>query len=319
MENIFDELAVHGLREKFKGEASDFTPWLTRNLDKLSDAIGMNISNPEREQRLETMKVDIVAEAGDNGGDKIIIENQFGDSNHDHLGKLLCYAAYTGAQYAVWIVERAREEHIKAVEMLNEANDLPCGFYLVEAVVYTIGDSKPAIAFNVVCKPAEVREKQQQQQKTPAQVVLYEFWEKFLEYVKKNSKHPFADRKPLHQNWLDVSSGTSAIHYEFFMRKGKATVSVLCDGATKEQNKRNFRLLESEQKEIEEKLGFRPLWCEMEDNKLSKISISTHEFGGYEKDKEKEWPQLFAWMLEKYEKFAEVFSPFTSKIKGATL
>jgi hypothetical protein len=40
-----------------------------------------------------------------------VIENQFGRSDHDHLGKLVTCLAAFGAKSAVWIVVEARGEH----------------------------------------------------------------------------------------------------------------------------------------------------------------------------------------------------------------
>jgi len=54
--------------------------------------------------------VDLLAE-GPNG-DYVIIENQFGKSDHDHLGKLLTYLANLEAKTAVWICEDPQPEHV---------------------------------------------------------------------------------------------------------------------------------------------------------------------------------------------------------------
>lgn len=110
-----ERINIHSLKEVFEGEATGFTPWLTKNIGVLADKLGLNLSEPEKEHKLETMKVDIVAKAGDDGEKNVIIENQFGDSDSDHLGKVITYAAHHRADYAIWIVEKAREEHISAI------------------------------------------------------------------------------------------------------------------------------------------------------------------------------------------------------------
>lgn len=38
-----------------------------KNIGVLADKLGLNLSEPEKEHKLETMKVDIVAKAGDDG------------------------------------------------------------------------------------------------------------------------------------------------------------------------------------------------------------------------------------------------------------
>lgn len=50
-----------------------------------------------------------------------MIENQLERSNHDHLGKLITYTAFTEARYAVWIVAEPRAEHVRAITWLNES------------------------------------------------------------------------------------------------------------------------------------------------------------------------------------------------------
>lgn len=55
--------------------------------------------------------------ARDSGsGDPVVIENQLGKTNHDHLGKAITYAAALGASTVVWIAPDFTEEHRKAVE-----------------------------------------------------------------------------------------------------------------------------------------------------------------------------------------------------------
>ena len=62
------------LREVWKHEALSFTIWLRDNIDVLSDALNLSLSNPEREQAAGDFSVDLVAE--DESGDPVIVENQ---------------------------------------------------------------------------------------------------------------------------------------------------------------------------------------------------------------------------------------------------
>ena len=74
-----------------------------------------------------SFNVDIYAqEAGT--GRKVIIENQLEDTNHDHLGKVITYAAGKGAEVVIWVVARARDEHRQAIEWLNQHTDSDFGF-----------------------------------------------------------------------------------------------------------------------------------------------------------------------------------------------
>ena len=80
------------LREVWPHEALDFTPWLAENIELLSNAIGIDIAVKEIEDPVGSFNVDIYGY--EIGTDKpFIIENQLENTNHDHLGKLITYAA----------------------------------------------------------------------------------------------------------------------------------------------------------------------------------------------------------------------------------
>lgn len=88
------------LREVWRHEALDFTTWLEGNVDVLNDVLDITLSGPEREQSAGSFSVDLVAE--DESGNPVIIENQFGKSDHDHLGKLITYLTAIDAKAAIW-------------------------------------------------------------------------------------------------------------------------------------------------------------------------------------------------------------------------
>src|SRR5690606_14945493 len=53
----------------------------------------------------------------------VLIENQRGPSDHDHLGKLLTYASGLKARNLIWIAESFNEEHLSAIRWLNQRSD----------------------------------------------------------------------------------------------------------------------------------------------------------------------------------------------------
>ena len=50
------------IKDIWKTEDRDFTPWLVENIARLNEDLGFNIQDPQKENRLENFIVDIVGE-----------------------------------------------------------------------------------------------------------------------------------------------------------------------------------------------------------------------------------------------------------------
>lgn len=84
------------LRHALPNEAAHFTPWLAENLGFLADALGLEELDLMRtESAVDAYRLDLLATGTDASGEPIdvVVENQYGRSDHDHLGKLVTYAA----------------------------------------------------------------------------------------------------------------------------------------------------------------------------------------------------------------------------------
>ena len=88
-----------------------------------------------------------------NDGTPVVVENQLEATNHDHLGKLLTYAAHLDARVLVWIAKSFTDEHRAALDWLNEVSRTGTRFFGLEIELWQIGDSMPAPKFNVVARP----------------------------------------------------------------------------------------------------------------------------------------------------------------------
>ena len=76
------------LRDIWPGEATHFTPWLAKNLDHLGKSLDMDLQLEATEVAAGDFSADIVAR--DLSTNRlVIIENQYGITDHRHLGQLL--------------------------------------------------------------------------------------------------------------------------------------------------------------------------------------------------------------------------------------
>lgn len=69
-------------------EAHDFTPWLFHNGDHLADALGIELELDAIAHPVGGYRLDIIGRDLTNGAD-LMVENQFGVTDHGHLGQVL--------------------------------------------------------------------------------------------------------------------------------------------------------------------------------------------------------------------------------------
>ena len=132
---------------------TDFSAWLAGpdGLALLGETLGMELDEAETEKEVGRFSADVVCLDVD--GVVVVVENQFGKTDHDHLGKLLTYSAGLKSTTLVWVVLEFVEEHRAALDWLNEHTARDVRFFGLELEVWKIGNSAPAPKFNVVSKP----------------------------------------------------------------------------------------------------------------------------------------------------------------------
>lgn len=213
---VLEKVAV---REAWPGEASDFTPWLSeaKNLSSLGHEIGIQLELKQIEYYVGSYRADILAKRV-GSDDLIVIENQFGRTDHGHLGQLLTYAAGVGgeggARTVVWIAERFSEPHRATLDWLNKCTEPGIGFFGVELQLWRIGDSPSAVKFNVISRPNNWQKKVTHETSGPSETErLYSsFWENFLSFcVQENSTLPLP-KSPPDKWWLPMSIGRDGFH-----------------------------------------------------------------------------------------------------------
>ncbi len=296
------------IREIWQHEAHDFTPWLANNLDKLGEAIGMDLELIEQEAGVGNFALDILAK--DLGtGHLVIIENQYGSTNHDHLGKLLTYAAGFDAAKIIWISETVRDEHRQTLEWLNQRTDSETQFFGIEIEVIRIDDSKPAFSFNTVVFPNEWRKskkdglKASRKEKSEA---YRQFFQALIDELR--TKHAFTKAKIAQgQNWYFFPTGITGISYgTSFAQGGRIRVDLYIDAGDAEQNKRLFDHLYDQKNKIEAEIGEPLAWERLDDRRASRIAI--YRDGSI--DDTEELDEIREWAIRMLLKFRAVFSGY---------
>ena len=105
------------LRDIWRTEAMDFTPWLAQseNLALLGEALGMELEIEAQERNVGPFRADILCKDALDGS-WVLIENQLEHTDHTHLGQLLTYAAGLHAATIVWVAGRFTDEHRAALD-----------------------------------------------------------------------------------------------------------------------------------------------------------------------------------------------------------
>lgn len=298
---------ITDLRAIWTHEAQDFTPWLSQeeNIALLADAVGLDITVDETESAVGDFNVDIFAtETGTER--KIIIENQLEDTNHDHLGKLITYAAGKTADVIIWVVKRAREEHRAAIEWLNNHTDERIGFFLCEIKLYRIGGSAPAVKFEVIEKPNNwTKEARKNDTISERQQQKYDYWAAFQEYAFQQPMFAksFKRRKPSKDHWLNFSIGSSACHIAVSQIQKRNALDVELYIS---EDKSLYHTLLEHRKEIETEAGLSFDWRELPERKASRILIERN----VSLDSKEEWNTQFDWIIEVMLSMKKVFKKY---------
>ncbi len=296
------------IRKLWNHEQYDFSEWLSKaeNLELLNEAIGLTLSEVEKEVYVGSYRCDLVG-TDETTGDKVIIENQLEMSNHDHLGKIITYASGLDAKVVVWIVKEAREEHRSAIEWLNNNTPEKLSFFLIEIHAYQIGDSLCAPKFEVVEKPNGFIKNAKTQSGSgdynKSQGERIEFWTRFNEMLVERGK-PFNVRKPTTDHWYDIAIGTSEAHVSLTLvnKDGCVGVELYIN-----DNKDLFDKLYAQKDEIEKKLGLDPEWQRLDGKKAARI---LYRMPGLNFDDHSNYDSLMNEMIDKAVLFSTVFKKY---------
>ena len=302
------------LREAWKHEAGDFTPWLAEadNLDALAQALGLSeLEAVATEHYVGDFKLDILCTDGDQ---QVIIENQLAETDHKHLGQVLAYAAGVGARKVIWVAESFRPEHVAAVRFLNENTTDDLSFFGVQVELWRIGNSPLAPKFEVVVKPDNWAKAGREQARaaasaSPTKQLQLNFWTALVERLAKTAPH-IRPQNPRPQHWLNNSIGRSGfgLNITANTRDERLGVELWMPG---ERAKQHFANLSSLKAEIEAKLGFQLDWQELPEAKGCRIATW---YPDASIEDEGRWGEYLDWLTQRLLKMDQVLRPIVKSL-----
>ena len=300
------------LREAWRDEARDFTPWLAQesNLKLLSEALGIELELKSQEEPVGPFSADILCQTGD--GSWIVIENQLERTDHTHLGQIITYASGLDAVTVVWIASTFTEEHRAAIDWLNQITDQDHNFIGLEIELWRIGDSPMAPKFNIVSKPNDWTRSIQTAatgQYTDTQKMQLEYWTQFR--ATTNGKTHLKLHKAQPSNYLTASVGRGGVLLLFVVSTWDPVTNGYTDPYIRAEinlegmdAKELFAKLVAMRSEIETEVGEELVWYNPENARNCRIWIMKKAA----LTDRLTWPEQHAWLLEKGELLHRVFT-----------
>lgn len=310
------KLTEVSLRDVWEREDTAFTPWLLQNPDYLSDALGMEIELTAAEHDVGPYSVDLIGRDLSNNA-VVIIENQLDKTNHKHLGQLITYAANTDAVVVVWIAKEFTDEHRQAIDYMNSlSGDSGKGrFFGIEVSAVKIGDSQPAVQFDVVARPNDSHASQAEAireliEPTGRRLIYRNFWKLYLAKIEQ-IKPGFTNRKePWNSNWFDVSKSICGLAHVslVFNRKSQANVQLYINGGEGVQNRALFRFLYDNKDRIEKEFGESLNWESPEGRLYCRIVI--FKPGDCDLSDSGSYGAIVDWFVTYHIRFFEILTPY---------
>ena len=308
------KLGLSEIRKIWPREEKDLSPWIAENIQDLNDELGLQIQiegseEPAYDFRIDLVGTDSVAQV------PVIIENQFGQSDHDHLGKLITYSAAREAGIVIWVASHVRLAHRNALEWLNTITPQEMTFYGVELEVVQIDDSLPAVNFRTVAGPPPSKRKPPPDSVSPRNQKYQGFFDRLRAKI-LSLKPALTRAKALPQSVWGVSAGRSGFSVNAcFTADSKLRVELYLDTGKKEHNDMAFEALSAHRGAIEGEIGEELVWDALPDSRACRVY---HATSGTIDDDEEELNDLIEWAAPLMIRLREAFGPAVKNLQLET-
>jgi hypothetical protein len=245
-----------------------------------------------------------------------LIENQLERTDHNHLGKLLTYAAGMEAKAVIWIAARFTDEHRAAIDWLNRITTDGVRFFGVEVEVWKI-DASLAVKFNVVSRPndwAESAKAGRQAIESEIRAMQLAYWEAF-EPVIRGLAEPISSsiRKIRPRHYIQFPIGRTKFSLAAAMKR--RTKQVDAELYIRGKNAKTFFALLQDQKDaIEQELGFALAWEELPEGQDARIAVYLDNADPEDKA---DWPRQHDWLARRVNDLRRVLAPRVAALPAA--
>ncbi len=305
------------IRRVWAKEDKSFTPWIAKPdvMAKLLDQCGIDYDG-ELTIRQEVplpgykRKLDVLVES--TSGDKIAIENQFNEADHDHMTRALAYAVSFEAKAVILIAESFRPEFVDLAEYLNgsalafQEHGIPVFLVAIELFTAPSGGSYFP-KFQVAARPNEWKATLFQGTHNPGtesdrELALFNFHDRTLDDVRQ-ATGIFRNVKSLTGNWKAGSFGISGVQIAYMVAKEVTTASIWFHTRSPKANIAGLTVLKQNAAEIQKELHGRNLtWREQETSSLD-VPIEGIGWGSESPESRKELLEILAILTSTAKKY----------------
>lgn len=299
------------VRDYWKNEAYDFTPWLAQpeNLELLGDTIGIELEYIATEKAVGPFSADILCK--NTATDEwVLIENQLEKTDHSHLGQIITYAAGLQATAIIWIAQRFTEEHRAALDWLNEHTNEKMRFWGVTVELWRIGNSALAPKFNVVARPNDWSKAiEASKENTSNQELRYRYWSLFRDVVEVEPEH-LKIPNPKSSYYVNFATGRTGVllYASFNMSKHWLRTEIYLSGLFAKNRFHQFLLHKEEIEQITGKLDWQNIIVK-QDARIS-LTLPNTDIAN-----EADWQRQHEWLRETAKKFHAAFAPLIRQLQ----
>jgi hypothetical protein len=281
------------VRSVWPMEATSFTPWLLANPQVLGEALGMDLLLEAAEHKVGGFSLDLIGRDQDTD-ERVIVENQFGATDHRHLGQLLTYAGGTDPATVVWIAESIRDEHRAALDWLNGRTDGDTRFFGVRLAAVTLEGAPAGLVaplLEVVVKPNDWGKQVRATGAPSERERLYEeFWTRWLEQV---AGRRWTNKAAPPRHWMYLPASSPKARYAVSFRNNGMLSELFFHHPDAAVNRARWEVLAGRRPEFEAAFGGPVVFNDLPTRKGCRIGVERS--GGETVDDRASWADYRDW------------------------